>query len=199
MRERLHLRYPVIVEGKYDKITLSALVDTPVFATGGFSVFNSGELRALLRRLATSTPLILLTDSDGGGRQIRAYLSGILPKDRLIQLFIPEIPGKESRKRAPGKAGLLGVEGMEASLLTKLLAPYATDVPPVSHTPVTKTDFYADGLSGGEGSAALRARLALALGLPHDMTANALLTSVNLLLGREAYQETLAALREENG
>ena len=91
--DKLRVRYPVIVEGKYDKIALSSLFDTPVFSTGGFAVFNSDGTRALLRRLAEKSPVILLTDSDGGGRQIRAFLSEILPPDRVIHLYIPQIPG----------------------------------------------------------------------------------------------------------
>ena len=143
----------MIVEGKYDKIALSSLFDTPVFSIGGFAVFNSDGTRALLRRLAEKSPVILLTDSDGGGRQIRGFLSEILPPERVIHLYIPQIPGKEKRKSKPGKAGLLGVEGMTPAVLRGIFAPFLSDAPerPAS-PPVTKTDLYALGLSGKAGA-----------------------------------------------
>ena len=186
--DKLRVRYPVIVEGKYDKITLSSLFDTPVFSTGGFAVFHHAGTRALLRQLAEKSPLILLTDSDGGGRQIRSFLSGILPPERVIHLYIPQIKGKEKRKSKPGKAGLLGVEGMTPDVLRSILAPYLANAParPAS-PPLTKTDFYALGLSGKAESAKRRASLAAALGLPADLPANALLDAVNVLFSREEF------------
>lgn len=195
---KMRLKYPLIVEGKYDKITLSEIVSSTVICTGGFSVFRSLDLRALLARLAERSPLLVLLDSDGGGKQIRTFLSGLLPRERLIQLYIPEIKGKERRKRTRGKAGLLGVEGMDASLLRSLLAPYAEGADEIPRgEPITKTDFYLDGLSGVEGSAELRRRLALSYGLPHDMTANALLEALNLLSCKKEYRERVAALENE--
>jgi ribonuclease M5 len=197
--EKLKLRYPLVVEGKYDKITLSNVVSSPIVCTGGYSIFNSGELRALLRRLANETKLLILVDSDGAGKQIRGHLSGILPKESLLQVYIPQIAGKEKRKKAPGKAGLLGVEGMSASLLRELLSPYAIDA---SEKPkgdgITKTDLYLDGLSGGDGSSALRARLARALALPEDMTANALLEAMNLLIDKDEYKRLVKKIKEDN-
>ena len=112
--ERLKISRPVIVEGKYDKITLSSVIDAHVIPTGGFSLFRAEEKKALLRRLAEAHGVIVLTDSDGGGKQIRAFLSGILPKEKVTHLYIPALSGKERRKEKPGKAGLLGVEGMSA-------------------------------------------------------------------------------------
>ena len=194
--EKLKLRYPLVVEGKYDKITLSNVVSSPIVCTGGYSVFNSGELRALLRRLANETKLLILTDSDGAGKQIRGHLSGILPKDSLLQLYIPQIEGKEKRKKAPGKAGLLGVEGMSPSLLRELLSPYAVDSAEKKNSePITKTDLYLDGLSGGERSTQLRARLAKAIALPEDMTANALLEAMNLLIDKEEYSRLVEEIK----
>jgi Small primase-like proteins (Toprim domain) len=191
--DKLRVRYPVIVEGKYDKIALSALFDTPVFSTGGFAVFRSDGTRALLRRLAEAGPVILLTDSDGGGRQIRSFLSQILPPDRVIHLYIPQIPGKEKRKATPGKAGLLGVEGMTPALLRDLFAPFLVDASErPSGPPITKTDLYALGLSGGAGSAEKRAALSLSLSLPADLPANALLDAVNLLFTRDEFLALVA-------
>lgn len=194
--EKLKLRYPLVVEGKYDKITLSSVVSSPIVCTGGYSIFRSKDLRALLRRLAEGSRLLILTDSDGAGKQIRAHLSGILPKESLLQVYIPQIAGKEKRKKAPGKAGLLGVEGMSAAFLRELLAPYAVDA---SERPrgdaITKADLYLDGLSGGDGSVQRRARLAARLSLPEDMTANALLEAMNLLIDREEYRRLVGEIK----
>ncbi len=195
---KMHLKYPLIVEGKYDKITLSSVISSTVICTGGFSVFRSVDLRALLLRLSRRSPLLVLLDSDGGGRQIRSFLSELLPKDRLIQLYIPQIKGKERRKRAPGKAGTLGVEGMDAAFLRELLLPYAEGTrEKKAGEPITKTDLYLDGLSGSAGSAERRERLALAYGLPRDMTANALLEAINLLSDKTEYRKKLDALSAE--
>ena len=186
--DKLRVRYPVIVEGKYDKITLSSLFDTPVFSTGGFAVFKNRGTRALIRRLAEKSPIILLTDSDGGGRQIRSFLSGILPSDRVIHLYIPQVPGKEKRKAKPGKAGLLGVEGMDPATLRGIFAPFLSDAPErPAAPPITQTDFYRLGLSGKADSAMRRSALAKSLGLPADLPANALLDALNVLFSRDEF------------
>ena len=110
-KEKLHIPFPVIVEGKYDKIRLSNIMEGQIITTDGFGVFRQKEKRLLLRRLSEASPLILLTDSDGGGKVIRSHLTGMIPPDRLIQVYIPPVRGKERRKIAPSAAGLLGVEG----------------------------------------------------------------------------------------
>ncbi|MBO4284054.1 MAG: DUF4093 domain-containing protein [Clostridia bacterium] len=186
--DKLRVRYPVIVEGKYDKITLSSLFDTPVFSTGGFAVFKNRGTRALIRRLAEKSPIILLTDSDGGGRQIRSFLSEILPPDRVIHLYIPQVPGKEKRKAKPGKAGFLGVEGTDPAVLREIFAPFLSDAPdrPVT-APITKTDLYRLGLSGKADSEKRRSELAESLGLPADLPANALLDALNVLFSRDEF------------
>lgn len=191
--DKLRVRYPVIVEGKYDKIALSSLFDTPIFSTGGFAVFNSEGTRALLLRLAEKSPLILLTDSDGGGRQIRGFLSGILPPDRVIHLYIPKIAGKEKRKAKAGKAGLLGVEGMTPAVLKTVFAPFLSDAPArPSSEPITKTDLFTLGLSGKAGAERRRAELAESLGLPGDLPANALLDALNILFSRDEFLSRFA-------
>ena len=111
---KIRLSLPLIVEGRYDKATLSGFISGTVITTGGFSVFNNKEKQALIRRIAKDG-VIVMTDSDGGGRQIRAFLSGIIPKDKIHHLFIPEIEGKESRKARPSRSGKLGVEGCDFS------------------------------------------------------------------------------------
>lgn len=189
MMERLVIPYPIIVEGKYDKIKLSSIVEAQIISTGGFGVFKNTELASLLQKLAQRSMIIVLTDSDGGGKVIRSHISGLIPKDRLIQLYIPQIKGKERRKQAPGAQGLLGVEGMDAELLYDLLAPYAKGdaVDRYRENPLSKTDFFIDGLSGGADSKARRAEIATACGLPADMTANALLDALRLLLTYDEY------------
>lgn len=194
--ERLKISRPVIVEGKYDKITLSSVIDAHVIPTGGFSLFRAEEKKALLRRLAEAHGVIVLTDSDGGGKQIRAFLSGILPKEKVTHLYIPALSGKERRKEKPGKAGLLGVEGMSTSLLYELFAPFADGASPKEKAALTKTDLYLDGLSGQKGSETRRAALARAMGLPPDMTANALLEAINLLYTEEEYRTLLANIKQ---
>lgn len=194
--EKLKIALPIVVEGKYDKITLSSVLDATIIPTGGFSLFHNEEKIALLRRLARGGGVILLTDADGGGRQIRSRLSSLLPAGSITHLYIPEIAGKEKRKATRSKEGLLGVEGMDASRLYALFAPFATgkDIP--KRAALTKGDFYRDGLSGAEGAAALRDALATELDLPRAMSANALLAAINLLSTEEEYARALACARE---
>ena len=192
--EKIKISRPIIVEGKYDKITLSSLLEATIIPTDGFSLFKKTELTSLLRRLAEAHGVIVLTDPDGGGRQIRSYLSEILPKDRVIHLYVPQREGKERRKTRAGKAGLLGVEGMDAETLRALFLPYAIDAPPKAHGGITKQDFFLDGLSGREGAEERRRMLALSLDLPADMTANSLLAACNLLYTKEEYKEKIRTL-----
>lgn len=186
----LKIALPVIVEGKYDKIKLSSVIDAHIIPTGGFSLFRQKEKTALLRRLGEEKGVIVLTDSDGGGKQIRSFLSGILPKDKIFHLYIPAIKGKEKRKDKAGKAGLLGVEGMETELLRELFLPFASDSLPQKGG-ISKTDFYLDGLSGRDGAEERRKQLCARLGFPSDMTANALLEAINLLYDKEDYKAIL--------
>ena len=181
--------YPVIVEGKYDKIRLSSLFEAHIVTTDGFGVFSKKEKLALIRTLAKSSKLIILTDSDGAGRLIRSHLTGAVPKDRLIQLYIPRIEGKERRKEAPSAEGTLGVEGMENNILKELLLPYTDEGEPIGENPLSKTDFYIDGLTGGENSREKRNALAVSLGLPPDMTPNSLLEALKLICPYEKYLE----------
>ena len=192
--EKLRIDRPIIVEGKYDKIALSAVVEGTILTTGGFSLFNQKEKTALIRRLCEERGVIVLTDPDGGGRQIRSFLSGILPKEKVTNLYIPAIKGKERRKEKAGKAGTLGVEGMDVSLLRSLLAPFATDAPQKEKGTLTKARLYADGLSGRDGAAERRRALCELLALPPDMTADALLEALNLLYTEEEYLSFLARL-----
>ena len=119
--ERIKISLPIIVEGRYDKSTLAGFIDAQIITTGGFSIFNNKEKQTLIRRIGQNG-IIVLTDSDGGGKQIRSFLSGIIPQDKLHNLYIPKVEGKESRKRKPSASGTLGVEGMEKEVLLRLLA-----------------------------------------------------------------------------
>lgn len=188
-KDKLPIPYPVVVEGKYDKIRLSNIIEAQIITTDGFGLFRKEEKRLLLRRLAATTPLIVLTDSDGGGKIIRSHLSGMLPRDRIIPLYIPEIKGKERRKAQPSAAGTLGVEGMEDDLLYELFLPYAKGDPTAraAENPLSKVDFYEDGLTGGRDSSRLRDELAARVGLPSGMSANALLEALRLLLTYDEY------------
>ena len=188
--EKLKIPYPVIVEGSYDRLRLQNVIDAQILTTDGFGVFNKKEKATLFRALAERTPLIILTDSDGAGKLIRSHLTSALPEGRLIQLYVPRIAGKEKRKAMPSAEGVLGVEGMENELLYKLFLPYADPARAeriYRENPLSKTDFYVDGLTGGEGSAARRDAFAEQLGLPPGMTPNALLSAVRMLCTYEEY------------
>lgn len=187
--ERLTIPYPVVVEGKYDKLRLSCVMKGQIITTDGFGVFNHGEKLALIRSLAQRSPIIVLTDSDGAGKLIRSHITSAVPRDRLIQLYIPQIPGKERRKSAPSAEGTLGVEGMEQELLYRLLEPYQDEraVARAEENPLSKTDLYLDGLTGGENSSRRRDEIAQRVGLPCGMTSNALLAALRLLCSYEEY------------
>ena len=204
MSEKLKIGIPIAVEGKYDKIKLASIIDANIITTGGFGIFSSDEKKLLIRRLAEPRGIIVLTDSDGAGLVIRNYFRSILPPDKLIHLYIPQISGREKRKRQPSRAGILGVEGIDAGMLRKILEPFAvggdrdndeasanTDNVNADSTrrEVTKADFYSDRLSGGESSASRRAALCRLLGLPDNMSSNALLAAVNLLCDYDTYRE----------
>ncbi|MBQ8849877.1 MAG: DUF4093 domain-containing protein [Clostridia bacterium] len=184
--KKLKIPYPIIVEGKYDRLRLLSVCDARILTTDGFGIFKKNEKLALFRELGKKTPLIILTDSDGAGKLIRSHLCSAIPKDRLIQLYIPKIKGKEKRKSEPSAEGTLGVEGMERELLRELLSPFENGEA-VRENRLSKTDFFADGLSGCERSSEKRAELCKKMGLPEDMTANALLEALKILITYEEY------------
>lgn len=183
----------IVVEGRYDKNALSQVVDATVITLGGFSVFNDKEKLSFLRRLAEKQGLIVLTDSDGAGFVIRNYLKGALPKDCVKQAYIPDIHGKERRKRTPGKEGKLGVEGMKPEVLLDSLrragATFLNETAVIkpSSQPITKADLFTLGLTGGDNAAQKRQALLKKLDLPEHLTANGLLEALNLLYDRETF------------
>ena len=195
------IREAIVVEGRYDKNTLSQVMDTVILETAGFGVFKNQELVALLRRLAEERGLIVLTDSDGAGFLIRSRLKSALPQDRVKHAYIPDVYGKERRKRAPGKEGKLGVEGMTPAVLVEVLRRAGAtfleegegDRGPKGG--ITKADLYALGLSGGPDAARRRQALLKHLKLPEHMSANALLPVLNALYDRESFLEEAATWR----
>ncbi len=185
---RLRLRCPVVVEGKYDKIRLANLVETPVITLNGFAVFKDKEKQALLRRAARGRGLLLLTDSDRAGQFLRDRLKGFLPPEAKVwNVYAPAVAGKEPRKAKRSADGLLGVEGIDDGTLRALLAPFEAESATCGD--VSRAEWYADGFSGGKGSAEKRKRLAEALGLPATLTSGGLLEAVNWLCGRQAYED----------
>lgn len=194
MNEKIKLTLPVVVEGKYDKIKLDSIFDATVIVTGGFSVFNNKEKQQLLRRLCGGG-VIILTDSDGGGKQIRSFLQGIIPKDKIHNLYIPKTPGKERRKVHQSKEGLLGVEGIEKDTLIKIFSPFVSGENAEKPSKmITKVDFFQDKLTGFENSSERRAKLSALADLPTDLTPNALLEALNLLYGYEEYKALVEKL-----
>ena len=187
--ERLSIPYPIIVEGKYDRLRILSVADADVWTTDGFGIFKKKERLALFRQMSMRSPIILLTDSDGAGKLIRSHLTCAIPPDRLIQLYIPQISGKERRKNTPSAEGILGVEGMERRLLWELLAPFCDDtaLERRRENPLCKADLYRDGLTGREDSAARRDALASSLVLPRQMTPNAFLSALKILLTYSEY------------
>ena len=197
--DKLIIPYPVIVEGKYDRLRLLEVCSANIITTDGFGIFKKNEQLSLLRELSSRTPIILLTDSDGAGKLIRSHITSAIPKEKLIQLYIPKIEGKEKRKQAPSAEGTLGVEGMEFSLLYNLLLPFENEeaYTAIKENPLSKTDFYIDGLSGKDNSSERRAELAKKLNLPCDMTANALLAALKILISYEEYLELVNRNKED--
>lgn len=194
-RERLRIPYPIVVEGKYDRMKLLRVCEGLVIKTDGFGVFKREELATLIRKLAQTSPVIVLTDSDGGGRVIRSHISSLVPRDRLIQLYIPRIEGKEKRKSEPSREGVLGVEGMKDPLLYELLLPFsdtqrgeaAKRLAQIAENPLSKTDLYIDGLTGAQNSSQKRDELAQRVGLPRGMSAGALLEALKVIITYEEY------------
>ncbi len=192
--EKHKINLPIIVEGKYDKIKLSSLVDADIITLDGFAVFNSGAKQSLIRRLGQGG-IILFTDPDGAGKALRSFISGILPKDKIYQVYIPKIEGKEKRKTKPSKAGYLGVEGVDKEHILKALSPFIKENTDGKGVPkrggITKLDFYNAGLFGKDNSTQLRARFCSLCDLPNDLSANALLSAVNIIMDKEEYEKLI--------
>lgn len=194
--ERLQLREAIVVEGRYDKNALAQVVDTLILETGGFGIFKDREQMALLRQVAQTRGLIVLTDGDGAGFLIRNRIIGAIPKEHLKHAYIPDIYGKEKRKNQPGKEGKLGVEGMSPETLRSLLLQAGTVETSPPGEPITGADFLAWGLTG-EGSSVVRGRLLALLHLPERMSKKGLLQVAQACYSREEMAEYARLSREE--
>lgn len=194
----IRIREAILVEGRYDKNALSQLVDTAIFETGGFGVMKDREKIQFLRQVAEKRGLIIFTDSDGAGFVIRNRLKSLLPPDKLLHAYIPQIPGKEKRKQKAGKEGLLGVEGMSPELLIQALhrcGAHFLDVNiPAPAGGITRQDLFAWGLMGGEGSREKRQQLKKSLGLPSHLGTSGFLDALNLIATRDQVEALLHQL-----
>lgn len=196
----LRIKEAIVVEGRYDQNALAQLVDTLIIPTDGFGIFRDKEKAALLRRVAEKRGIIVLTDSDGAGFVIRNHLKGILSPEQVKHAYIPDIRGKEKRKRAPGKEGKLGVEGMRPEVLEQALRRAGATVlgETASQTErrhITRLDLYQDGFSGRPDSGARRRRLLQALELPEHLSAKALPQVLDTLLTYEEYRDLAERLK----
>ena len=199
----IKLRQAIVVEGRYDRNTLSQIVDATIFETNGFGIFKNKEQMALLRTVAQKRGLIVLTDSDGAGFVIRNHLKSAIPGAYLKHAYIPDIAGKEKRKAAPGKEGKLGVEGMRPELILEVLracgATFDDETQDSPRTAITKQDFVELGLSGGTDSSIKRLCVQKAMNLPEHMSANALLQALNLLMTADKLRNLVTTLEKKNG
>ena len=182
------IREAILVEGRYDKNTLSQIVDAPILETAGFGIFKDKKQMALLRQVAQKRGLIVFTDSDGAGFVIRNHVKSAIPGQYLKHAYIPDIPGKEKRKAAPGKEGKLGVEGMTREVILEALRRSGATIEGENlpqNNAITKQDLMELGLSGGPDASARRLALLKKLDLPEHMSANAMLQALNLLYSLE--------------
>lgn len=187
----------IIVEGKYDKIKLSSIIDGVIIETDGFGIFKDKQKQKLLRMLADKKGLVILTDSDSAGFTIRNFICGFVPKGKIINAYIPDVFGKERRKEAPSKEGKLGVEGVSPSLIKEALEKAGVLCGEDNLTEkrvVTKTDFYLDGLTGGSDSKEKRLALLNYLSLPERMTTNALIEIINSFMTYDDYKNAVKAI-----
>ena len=198
----VRIREAIVVEGRYDKNTLSQIVDAPILETNGFGIFKDKKQMELLRKAAKLRGLIVFTDSDGAGFVIRNHLKSAIDGRFLKHAYIPDIPGKERRKSAPGKEGKLGVEGMSPEIILQALRRAGATIEgenAPSRNSITKQDLMELGLSGGANSAEKRRKLLQNLDLPEHMSANAMLQALNLLYSLEELTAVTAGLEQDNG
>ena len=192
----IKIKEAVIVEGKYDKIKLSSLIDGLIIETGGFQIFSDREKIEPLRRLADTRGLLILTDSDSAGFLIRNHIQSCIPKEKIRHAYIPDLYGKEKRKLHPSKEGKLGVEGIDPEiLLESIRRSGASAIEEAGSSEekrkITKLDLYEDGFSGGADSSKKRQVLLRELGLPERLTAKALVPVLNSLVNYEEYQKVV--------
>lgn len=198
----VRIKEAIVVEGRYDKNTLSQIVDAPILETAGFGIFKDKKQLALLRRVAENRGLIVFTDSDGAGFVIRNHLKSVIPGRFLKHAYIPDIPGKEKRKSAPGKEGKLGVEGMRPEIILDALRKAGATIEgeeTAKQNQITKQNLMELGLSGGADSSAKRLKLLKKLDLPEHLSANAMLQALNLLYSLEELNGIVETLENNHG
>lgn len=195
--EKLFIKQAIIVEGKYDKIKLNALVDATIITADGFRIFKDKEKCAMIRAIAKKDGIIVLTDSDVAGFRLRSYLKSVVQDGNIINIYIPQIEGKEKRKANPSKESLLGVEGIDNNTLRKLFEEVGVfeQQPKAQNQVITKMHFYQDGLIGMQDSKQKRIALLKHLGLPHYLTTNSLLEIINRLMTLEEYQKYIQSVK----
>ena len=203
----LHCDGAVVVEGKYDKAKLKNLIDCPVIVTNGFGIFKDAETAKLIRLYAQKGGIIILTDSDSAGYKIRGYIRGIVPNGRVVNAYIPDIYGKESRKREPSAEGKLGVEGVPDEVIMSALEKCINDLKDSAETDggckphgdrlITRLDLYEDGLSGSKNSSWMREQLLKELSLPQRLPSNSLLDALNRLISYDEYRRLVEKIKQQ--
>ncbi|MGN0587225.1 MAG: toprim domain-containing protein [Oscillospiraceae bacterium] len=185
----IHLEQAVIVEGKYDKIKLSSIIDAVIITTNGFSVIKNKEKLDIIRFYAANKGIIILTDSDRAGFKIRNFIKGAVKNGKITNVYIPDIFGKEKRKAAPSKEGKLGVEGIDKDILIQAFekAGIVSSEAVERGKPITKLDLYEAGLSGGENSSEKRSILLKELGMPQLLTTGGMLEIINSMMSRDEF------------
>lgn len=196
----LKVKEAIIVEGKYDQIRLSSVVDGLIIPTGGFSIFRDTETRALIRKAADERGILILTDSDSAGFLIRNHIKSFVPPEKIKNAYIPPVPGKERRKRTASKEGLLGVEGIDEKILEKELIAAGVGIRREENPdPIRTTDFFEWGLTGCENSSGKRRVLAEKLGLPSHLSTAAMLEILNFLMTRKELEKLIQDLFSGGG
>lgn len=190
----IKIKEAVIVEGKYDKIKLSSIIDTVIIETDGFAVFKDKEKQKLIRFLAENRGIVIMTDSDSAGFKIRSFIKGITKSENIKNVYMPDIYGKEKRKTEASKEGKLGVEGMKTEVIMSALEKAGVlccENGKTEGKKITHTDFFEDGISGGENSSEIRKAFARELDLPEKISSSALLKIINMYMTYDEYKETV--------
>lgn len=194
----IHLKQAVVVEGKYDKIKLSSLIDAVIIVTNGFRVFKDKEKQALIRFYAEKTGIIILTDSDSAGFKIRSLIKSIAKDGEIINVYVPQILGKEKRKADYSKEGILGVEGIDKQIILSAFEKagvFSTETE--KDEEITFLDFYEDGLSGREESSVLRKKVLKSLDLPGQLSSKCLLEILNIMMSKDEYKKMITSLKND--
>ncbi len=197
----IKIKQAVVVEGKYDKIKLESILDAVIIETNGFKVFKDKQKQQLIRKLAQTRGLLILTDSDSAGFKIRSYIGGTVPSENIVHAYIPDILGKERRKREPSKEGKLGVEGVPVQVILNALNQSGVDCVETKEPgrAISKTDLYEDGLTGGKNSRQKKRLFLKTVGLPERLSTNAMLQMLNVFLTYEEYKAVVEKCAEGSG